>query len=199
MFSMKNDVEDVSHFSPLNKDQFLFDTNVLIRIFYTNGDYSSHQNEPYIALYTNIIKSNSKIILPSAVISEFVTTYIKKEYQRLEPSRKDDWKYFKNKFRKSLNFQTIMAELNNIIYKQLLPLAMQIDDAFNAVCIKTLISELDSMDFNDAYYLNIAENNGYFVVTHDIDLCKNFIGKSPVKILTANKRALKEKSFSNSN
>ena len=48
-----------------SSDTFIFDTNVLLRIFYTNGSYIEKEVNYYNDLLASIITENAQILLPS--------------------------------------------------------------------------------------------------------------------------------------
>lgn len=50
-----------------SSDTFIFDTNVLLRIFYTNGSYIEKEVNYYNDLLASIITENAQILLPSYI------------------------------------------------------------------------------------------------------------------------------------
>lgn len=66
-----------------SSDTFIFDTNVLLRIFYTNGSYIEKEVNYYNDLLASIITENAQILLPSYIFSEFTTVMIHEEYKRI--------------------------------------------------------------------------------------------------------------------
>lgn len=71
-------IHNISVFSPGKKESFLFDTNVLIKIFYPA--LGARNSAPYIKFYEQLIKQNTSLLLSSIQLSEFVNRCIRFQF-----------------------------------------------------------------------------------------------------------------------
>lgn len=73
---------DVTSYPPNKHKIYLIDTNVLIYLFYVPGNYDKNIVKKYGKFYSEIIKNNSKILLPLNLITEFANKIFRIEYRK---------------------------------------------------------------------------------------------------------------------
>ena len=162
---------DINSYTPEKGDKFFLDCNVLMYIFYPNGNYASNIVHDYSLLITKIINAQAEILITDVLLSEFINTYIQTEFHRL--ATLNHWPhnkyYFKHTFKFSQEYKDILREIKIIITRQLLPIATMADIIFSSFKVETVFNSPETFDFNDRYYgYAMAKNNAY-IVTNDAD------------------------------
>ena len=163
-------------------DNFFFDNNIWIFLFATIGNYAKAKQNAYADLLAYILERKRPIFINSLVVSEFVNANLRAEYEiwkRLPANIYDN--NYKKHFLKSDSYtnakDSTLASLKNI-----LAITTKGNDNFNAINLSLVFNEMDSCDFNDAYYLQYAQLGKYIIVTDDGDLFKN--NKAGINIIT---------------
>lgn len=72
-------IQSTREYQPNEKDIFLLDTNVLIKLFYPM-DFSN-KNDEYSDFFSKILKAKSKILLTAIQVSEFINRCIRFQYK----------------------------------------------------------------------------------------------------------------------
>lgn len=125
-----------------SSDTFIFDTNVLLRIFYTNGSYIEKEVNYYNDLLASIITENAQILLPSYIFSEFTTVMIHEEYKRINNQDYFSEKEFKDSgFRLKSEFNDIKSEIS-AIFANLNHCSNIVDDSFNYDVLTRVVNRL---------------------------------------------------------
>lgn len=170
-------------------DKILFDCNILMYLFYTYGTYSKSLIRCYTTLFNNALQSNSMIFIPSIEVSEFINTYCRQEYYRYlrqegkNPSTFD----FKHSYRTTQDYVDVINDIHNIVNNQILKIFHKLDDIFSEIDITSIYDKPIEFDFNDRYYLKLAEKENIKIVTNDADF---YSVLDDVEIITANKNLL---------
>ena len=68
-----------SLYVPKEEDIFLFDTNILIYIFYPV--MNSFSTKTYVTLYTQALKNKCTLVLPAIQLSEFINRCIRFQFE----------------------------------------------------------------------------------------------------------------------
>lgn len=174
-------VKSVKGTAPCPDDAFLFDTNVLMYVFYTNGNYRDNIVSQYADFFAKVVDSRAQIILPACVLSEFVSQYVKNECKRIFGERLS-YKTYRN----TAEYQKILKELAVVLKKQLLPFCTKINYDFAKMNVEGMIAALKSMEFNDHIIASLAQSTSCTVVTNDADFWMSCVGTYAV--ITANNR-----------
>lgn len=181
---------NVSSYMPNQGERYFLDCNILMYMFYTNGDYAADIVYDYSSLITRIINAKSEIMVTDMLISEFLNTYIQTEFHRL--ARINNWShtknYFKRTFKFSREYQDILHELKLIITHQILPISTSVNVDFKGIKLDTLFDNPTTFDFNDRYYGYAMNLCGAYIVTNDAD----FSDVSQCNIITRNAALLSE-------
>lgn len=169
----------------LENKSMLFDTNVMIYIFWPVGN-NSYTND-YSSIFSSILKNKNPLFVDFLVLSEFINLTLRIEYDNyLSIKGIDKSKFnFKN-FRNCAEGQKSLNDIYNIINKSILSKFEIIGKEFLLEDVNSFL-KVDNMDFNDKAIELICKEKDLVLVTND----KDFI-KSDVEILTTNKILLKE-------
>lgn len=179
----------ISSETPTQNDMLFFDCNVLMYIFYTYGNYDPSLVSPYRSYFGKAVCVGAKIVLPAVELSEFINTYSRQEYNRYmrQNHLKANTYHFKTNYRPSPDYATTVADIRNIVNNQILKVAQRIDDRFTSMNLDHLYDNPGEFDFNDRFYINLAQHYNVKIITHDADF-KNCSQSIP--ILTANQQLL---------
>nr|WP_300898767.1 PIN domain-containing protein [uncultured Acetatifactor sp.] len=171
------------------RDKILFDCNILMYMFYTYGGYSKSLIRSYTTLFNNAIQNNSMIFIPSIEVSEFINTYCRQEYHRYlrqegkSPSSFD----FKHDYKATQDYKDVINEIHSIVNNQILKIFHKLDDIFSEIDITSIYDKPNEFDFNDRYYLKLAEKEGIKIITNDADFYSDL---GDVEVITANRNLL---------
>lgn len=126
-------------------------------------------------------------------MSEFINTYCRQEYNRyLRREGKDSGNFdFKHKYRATQDYNEAINEIHNIVNNQILKIFYKLDDIFSEIDITSIYDTPSEFDFNDRYYLKLAEKEGIKIVTNDADFYSDLCD---VEIITANRKLLDKNS-----
>lgn len=156
-----------SSYAPKANDVFLFDTNILIYLFYPVRNTFS--TETYWSLYKKALKSKSTLILPAIQLSEFVNRCIRFQFNLYKNDQDKDNFDFKQDYRGTEDYRESMNSILDIVKNDILPNFTPIDDNFCSMEPDEILKYGFSYDFNDALLVQIANHNRAFIVTHDYD------------------------------
>ena len=201
MSSTDRHVSRVDSYSFTKKDCLFLDTNVWLSVFFRQKPLSKDEKF-YSEIFDRILKANCRLYLDTVIISEFINVSTKKKhrlvYERIKKIKKDG-KFkdsstmkrivklteFKN-FRRHKCFKTVASEIAMDV-KRMLRHCTLINHNFSEEQIHTMVSGYSEgdIDFNDMCIASLCINNGWTLITDDVD----FKGKS-IRILTANNNLL---------
>lgn len=179
-----NNIQNISTYVPKSEDIFIFDTNVLIKIFYST--LGAHNSAQYINFYGKILKSKSRLLLSSIQLSEFVNRCIRFQFDLYKQSH-PDIKSFKEDYRPTTDYKTCMDAIISIIENDIFPSFTRINDNFELLSEENLLMHGFSYDFNDAVIAEISRFQNALLVTDDRDYV-NYLSK--LKIVTNNRALL---------
>lgn len=158
-----------SVYVPNANDVLLFDTNILIYLFYPvmNNSFST---KTYQAFYAKALKNKSTLILPAIQLSEFINRCIRFQFNLYKDSQPDgDSIDFKQVYRGTEDYRDSMNSILDIVRTDLFENFTLIDDQFNSIDPDSILKYGFSYDFNDAFLVEIANHYNASIVTHDYD------------------------------
>ena len=173
---------DISKYPLTFNDQLFFDNNVWIYLFYPLGNFNKDKQRKYSEFLKKVILKKNAIFINSLILSEFCNYWLQTEFQRwskLNPGKKE----YKKDFIPTQEFKDAVSDVKSALV-QILQIAEKNNDDFNAINIENIIAEFGSCDFNDSYYLELARQKNWKIVTDDSDFFKN--NQLSVQVLTAN-------------
>ncbi|MCW5206415.1 PIN domain-containing protein [Desulfobulbus sp. F5] len=177
---MKVMASNIRQYNFTQHDELLLDTNIWLFIY---GPQKPGNNKAavYSQALSEIISSRSRIYIDVLIVSEFINTYARLQWDILGRPHE----YFK-KFRKSQDFKPIAKDIADSA-RRVLGHCSKIDSGFETVDTKQLIAEYEAgdADFNDQIIAELCRKKGLKLVTDDAD----FHGQD-IPVLTANKKLL---------
>lgn len=184
---IKNNIIDIRSYLPSKSDRFFFDANIWLYIFCPIGDYRKSMIEPYSAFFKKILNCKSSLCISSLVLLEFTRGYLNIEIkifaQKYKLKRQIN---FKKEFRGTSEHKKTLLDIEKAV-KSILEIAEKIGDKFEHIDIDNLFQDLDKIDVNDSYHINLASIEQLKIITHDADFGCN----KKNSILTANGKLLR--------
>jgi len=164
-------------------DQIMLDTNIWIYLQGPQGNPTDYTIRVYSQAVADMIAAKCQIVINALIISEFVNTYARIEFNLIKQPG-DDFKTFRN----SPAFKPIAAHIANEV-RGIFAISHRIDCGFSNLNHADLVNEFadGNSDFNDLLIADICKKNNYRLVTHDGDFCG-----SDLNILTMSRRLLKQ-------
>lgn len=181
---MSTNVCNIISFQPKAGEKYLFDTNVLIKIFYPT--LGSRNNAPYIKMYEKLVTAKSTLLISSIHISEFINRCIRFQFDLYRGSH-PDIKDFKHDYRNTDDYRECMKAILEIVTTDILSVFCKMNDNFQTMSDKRLFLYGFSYDFNDALISEMCRQEKCALVTDDSDYI-NF--SDNLTIVTNNKSLL---------
>ena len=183
-----NNIVDITKYTPLAKDKFFFDANIWLYLFCPIGDYKKNVIAKYDEFLKKIIESKSSIFISSLILSEIFNRWLRLEYNILKEKEPSKYHDYKRDYRGTEIYDKQVKYIKMVVEKHIMRVSKRIDDKFSSISLDNLFENIENYDFNDNYFLIIANLEGFKIVTHDSDFVSQ---KISVPILTANKKALR--------
>lgn len=185
---MSNIVE-IDSYTPKASDKFLFDANIWLYLYCPIGNYKKETIKKYDGFLKKAIRSKSSIFISALILSEIFNTWLRLEFKILKKNYPIKYRDFKNDFRNTRKYKGSVSIIKTVIMSQIMKIAERIDDKFSNISLDELFTKIENSDFNDNYFLTMANLEGFKIVTDDSDFA--FSRGIPVPIITANRRMLK--------
>ena len=177
--------ESVSQYQIKLSDQFFFDSNVWLYLYYPQSGISQKQINAYSNFLESVLSKRNLLVTDLLQISEIVNVIISAEFREFK--KRGNYSVTLKEWKASINFQPAL-DTAKLITSQILKQTDLISGVFNADEMKQMVSECDKADFNDLYFVRLAEKQSLNIVTHDFDFraAKNF----SFNIISANRNYL---------
>ncbi len=166
-------VLDITGYEPLENDKFIFDTNIWISIFEPMGNSNKVEQEEYSSFFNKTLSSKSNIYISSLIISEFVNTVLRMDFNFWKEETGNKNLEFKKDYRKTDRCKEKSTAIANNLTKGILSKCICVNDNLKKIGIKAILNNLENSDFNDLYILELAKTKGYKIVTNDKDFYKS--------------------------
>lgn len=178
----------ITNIVPSPQETFLFDTNILIHLFYPT--MSNAFMKPYEKFYADALRNKSQFILTSIQVSEFVNRCIRFQYDVFLKSNGYSRSTcdFKKDYRGTSDYQNTMNSILEIIKNDIASQFLLVDDHFDSMNLNDILLFGFSYDFNDAFLVSISNFYNSSIVTHDLDFANYSTSQ---KIITANEKLLR--------
>jgi len=152
-----------------SNDKILIDTNILIYIF---CPLYSQKFESKIDTYSTILqeiqKQNSKILLSSIVVSEFINRWLRLDFDK-NIQDKEHSKNFKKDYRGTDRYNRVLKQILKQIEKLYVNYNIEnINDSFDKFDIISSYEDKNN-DFNDLLLAYISSSNNLKILTDDND------------------------------
>jgi predicted nucleic acid-binding protein len=179
-----SEVIQIDKYTPSTSESFFFDNNVWMFLYYQIANYGRQKQNKYSQLLERLISLRCLIFINSLLLSEFINTCLRSDFKiwcDLEENKGRKLK-FKEDFVGSASYKESVEEILSSV-SQIRKVTTAGNDDFNALNIDAILAGMSLRDFNDNYYLALAERKKWTIVTDDSDMLSNVNHK--VKIVTA--------------
>lgn len=165
---MANNVLDIKKYSPKSSDIFFFDNNIWMYLFCPLGNYNINKQKSFSAFLQSVTSSRGTIFINSLILSEFTNRYLRMDFEQWKNETKKYNADFKNDYVGIARYQETVSEIKRNI-NEILKFCHKSSDNFNAVNLNKILEHLSHIDFNDSYYLELANIDNMKIVTDDGD------------------------------
>lgn len=183
--SIVSNILDISTYSPKQSDSFFFDNNIWIYLLYPLSKHDEKQQKIYSRFLNQVLSANSTIFINSIVLSEFINLCLRFDYNQWKknPENISNGNDFKRNYLGSSNYKEEVENITTIVGK-IIDLTEKYPDNFTSINLSSVLNNLNFIDFNDSYFIELFKGKDVKIVTHDADF---FNPKFEVEILTANR------------
>lgn len=162
---------NLKDFSPKFNQMYFFDNNIWMFLFSPIGNFEK-KKQSSISNFLGLLKtSNCDIVLNSLVLSEFSNANLRLDYNLWKNETQNYSANYKDDYLKSSRYKNTEQVIESCI-NQILKLSERFSDNFNSINIENVLINFKTIDFNDAYYLELCAQNNWFLVTNDGDFLK---------------------------
>lgn len=160
----------LSKYVPTSQDILLFDTNILIHLFYPVMSSHSDMGD-YVRFFQKALNAKSSLILTAIQLSEFINRCIRFQFDIYRSGLGDNQNSFnfKQDYRGTEDYCECMNAILDIVRNDILSSFALVNDRFESINPESLLLYGFSYDFNDALLVQIAEQHNASIVTHDRD------------------------------
>ncbi len=151
-----NKIIDISTYTPRESDNLFFDANIWLYLYCPLGNYGKEKNRKYDGFLKKALQAKSSIFISSLVLSEFFNRWIRLDFNILKNSDPSKYGDFKKNFRSTEAYKKSVAIIKIAIMEQIMKIVKRVDDKFESISLDELFKEIEVSDFNDNYYLTIA-------------------------------------------
>ncbi len=180
---------NINSYIPTEEEKFFIDANVLIYLYNPIHHEPSYERNIYSNFLAKIIRTRAQIYTSSLILSEFINTIAKREFNRLN-NEKVAQQLPKIKFKENFRPSPAGAKTLRLISqaaKSMLKNLKKIEDNFTTIDTNQVLNDLNNCDFNDKYFMHLCEKEGLKIVTNDGDFASCDLA---IDIITANTKLL---------
>lgn len=178
---MAPNIINLQGFSPTFNQCFFFDNNIWMFLFCPLGNYYHRKQREYSQLLETLLQRKSSIFINSLVISEFSNAYLRLDFNLWNKENAGD-KVFKRDYVGTDRYKETVDEIKKAL-NRIYCVTDRVPDNFNAISLENLSRHLESIDFNDSYYIEQAALKNWIIVTDDADFI-SYLGHS-TSVLTS--------------
>jgi hypothetical protein len=162
---------NLKDFSPRFNQMYFFDNNIWMFLFSPIGNYEKNKQSSISSFLSLLKTSNCDIVLNSLVLSEFSNANLRLDFKLWKNETKNYSADFKKDYLTSPRYKNTEQVIESCI-NQILKLSDRFSDNFNSINIENVLKNFKTIDFNDAYYLELCTQNNWFLVSDDGDFQK---------------------------
>lgn len=179
---MKNKAYDISSYTFQENQVYLIDANIWLYIQGPPSNSQANLGQSYSAALKKLLGANSKIVINSLIMSEYLNRYCRIVFDALHKVNFTTFKDFRNSSTYLPTGQDAAMHA-----KTLLQLCDKCNDDFETIDSTKVLAdfEIGDLDFNDGLIVESCKKNGWILITHD----KDFINGG-IDILTMNTKLL---------
>ena len=162
---------DITKYDPKSSDIFFFDNNVWMYLFCPLGNYNRSKQRCYSSFLQSITTSRSTIFISSMILSEFSNRNLRMDFNLWKDEAGMHGADFKRDYVGTTRYKETVEEIKSSI-NNIMKFCDKTSDNFNSIDLKNVFEHLSYIDFNDSYYLELAKNDKWKIVTDDSDFSK---------------------------
>ena len=137
-------------------------------LFCPLGNYNQKRQNSYSSFLKITKTSRSTIFISSMVLSEFANRYLRMDFEQWKNSEVNYNADFKRDYVGSKQYLKTVDEIK-IHIKNIMRFCEKSSDNFNAIDLDDIFLHLQSIDFNDSYYIELAKLGKWKIVSDDKD------------------------------
>lgn len=137
-------------------------------LFCPIGNYNQKHQRAYSAFLQSVQTSRAMIFVSSLVLSEFTNRYLRMDFEQWKNTSRKYCADFKKDYVGSSQYSKTVEEVK-IQIKTIMRFCEKSSDNFNAINLNDVFTHLQSIDFNDSYYIELAKLGNWKIVTDDKD------------------------------
>ena len=160
-------IHNISTYSIQPEDKFFFDTQIWMYMHCSIGNYNSQLVQEFSDFYQNVREVGATIYITSMLISEFINTYSRLEFNIIKNSA--GLSDFKRDFRKNPSYKPILDSINLLTERKVIKNSVKINDEFANFSESPFFQNPNTYDFHDEYFCYLAEKLNFKIVTNDSD------------------------------
>ncbi|MCV9387427.1 PIN domain-containing protein [Reichenbachiella ulvae] len=164
-------VTDIRHYQPSSSDRLLFDNNIWMFLFCPLGNYQQWKQDLYSDFFARCLSNSATILTSSLIFSEFSNAYLRLDFNLWKESTSVPSPNYKRDYQATQDYVDTANEIKNHI-NSINQVSSKINDQFDQLNSNKIFQRLDQIDFNDSYYIELAESNNLKIVTDDRDFQK---------------------------
>ena len=169
---MPSTVIDIRGYTPQPEDQILFDNNIWMFLFCPLGNYRGDKQAAYSAFFDQCLSNGTSMLICNLILSEFSNAYLKLDFNQWKNREGNLEDQFKRHYQRTEDYTNTANEISRQLTR-ILSLSRKIDADFTNIDIKKINQRLDTIDFNDSYYLELADSKSLKILTDDRDFTKD--------------------------
>lgn len=175
---MSNIVYSYKDFEPKQSHEYLIDNSVLLYPFAPIGNYNSKLQTKISSFLVTARSVGAGVHTTSLVLSEFYNKVLKDFFEEFKQKPENVGKTsLKKDYRPSKNYKSDVSALTSQV-KAILKICNRFPDDFNSVDIEAILKIASYIDFNDAYFIELANRKNWIIVTRDRDILNSEMRKT---------------------
>ncbi|QNL51958.1 hypothetical protein H8S90_10470 [Olivibacter sp. SDN3] len=174
-------------FSPKSSHTYLLDNSILLFAYAPIGNYGANVQLNITTFLTKAKSVSAGLATTSLVLSEFYNVVFKDYFQewKEKPENAEKQKdlnktqVLKKLYRPSPEFNDDVTSIKASI-NQIMKLADKYSDDFNSIDINSILNGCNHLDYNDSYFVELANRKQWIICTRDKDIVNSPKRKYPV-------------------
>lgn len=167
-------------FAPKGSQEFFIDNSVLLFAFAPVGNYNQKIQKAVDRFLADCRTVGAGLHVTSLVISEFTGKVFRDFWEDYKSKPENVGKdSLKKDYRQSVDFKENIAAINSAV-KNIIKLCGRYPDNFNSIDMNSVLTNHISVDYNDAYFIQLCNEKDWIIVSRDNDIINNKLRENPV-------------------
>ena len=164
-------VYDIKSYIPSQLDSFIIDNNVWMFLFCPIGNSNKFKQRTYSKFIEFAKRNSSGLFINSLIVSEFFNSYLRLDFEVWKKEANNYTANYKNDYVGRERYIDTIFEIKQSL-KNIMSLCEKMPDDFTSINFPNIIARTDQIDFNDSYYIEMANKSNLKIVTDDKDFQK---------------------------